>query len=393
MEKTRTTGPLAGIRVIEFAAKGPCPMCALLLSDLGAEVIRIDRTVPEDGAARAPARFRFLERGRRSIALDLKAAEAREIVLRLLERSDALIEGFRPGVMERLGLGPDECLARNPRAVYGRVTGWGQRSPLAATAGHDINYLAVTGALAAIGEQNRSPVVPLNLLGDFGGGATYLAIGVLSALHEARRSGRGQVVDVAMTDAVISLMTALYAARARGDWVEERGSNFLDGAAHNYGTYETADGKHLAVGAVERKFCRTLFEKLDLDPALVPDSMDRASWPRLKAALSRTIRTKTRAEWEKIFEGSDACVAPVLTMSEAIAHPHNRTREVFVEVAGEEQPAPAPRFSRTPAGVPSAPAAPGEHSGEILRQLGYEAQDIRRMEAQGTIGGPSSHEP
>lgn len=387
MEKSKISGPLSGIRVVEFAAKGPCPMCGMLLSDLGADVIRIERTGADPADFRADTHFRFLERGRRSIVLDLKRSEGRRVVLRLVESSDALIEGFRPGVMERLGLGPDECMAHNPRLVYGRVTGWGQQSPLSATAGHDINYIALTGALAAIGEESGPPVVALNLLGDFGGGATYLAIGLLSALLEAQRSGRGQVVDVAMTDAALSLMTALYAARARGDWVEQRGSNFLDGGAYYYGVYETKDGRHLAIGAIEEKFRRLLIDKLGIDTSDISGNMDRLRWGPMKAKLASIIQTKTREEWEQIFEGSDACVAPVLSMSEAMRHPHNVARGAFVQVAGVEQPAPAPRFSRTPAMVQAGPVTAGDHSGEILRELGLQRDEIHRMETEGVVRG------
>lgn len=390
MAHSKESGPLAGIRIIEFAAKGPCPMSAMLLSDLGADVVRIDRIGDENRTDHGiPGPLRFLERGRRSIALDLKRHETREIVLRLVAASDALIEGFRPGVMEKLGLGPDQCLASNPRLVYGRVTGWGQDGPLSPTAGHDINYIALTGALDAIGQENGPPVVPLNLLGDFGGGATYLAIGVLSALLEARRSGRGQIVDVAMTDAVISLMTALYAARARGDWIERRGSNFLDGGAHYYGIYETRDGKYLAIGAIEEKFRRELFEKLGLDSLPVDKLMDRGQWPQLKARISQVIRRKTRDDWVRIFEGSDACIAPVLSMSEAIGHPHNKARKAFVEVAGVAQPAPAPRLSRTPGTVGATAATPGEHTRAILEELGFGVDDVRKMQAEGIVAATS----
>lgn len=388
--QSEVSGPLAGIRIIEFAAKGPCPMSAMLLSDLGADVVRIDRIGDENRMDHAiPGPLRFLERGRRSIALDLKRREAREIVLRLVATRDALIEGFRPGVMERLGLGPDQCLASNPRLVYGRVTGWGQDGPLSATAGHDINYIALTGALGAIGQEDGPPVVPLNLLGDFGGGATYLTIGVLSALLEARRSGRGQIVDVAMTDAVISLMTALYAARARGDWIERRGSNFLDGGAYYYGIYETSDGKYLAIGAIEEKFRRELFEKLGLHSLPVDKSMDRTQWPQLKTQISQVIRQRTRDEWVRIFEGSDACIAPVLSMSEAIRHPHNEARKVFVEVAGVTQPAPTPRLSRTPGTVGATAPTPGGHTNTILEELGFGINAIRRMHAAGIVAGTS----
>lgn len=379
------SGPLTGFRVIELAAKGPCPMCGMLLSDLGADVIRIERAGEAATDQRPDTRFRFLERGRRSILIDLKRSEGRRIALALIGKADALIEGFRPGVMERLGLGPDECFAINARLVYGRVTGWGQRSPLSATAGHDINYIALTGALAAIGEQSGPPVVPLNLLGDFGGGAAYLAIGLLSALLEAQRSGRGQVVDVAMTDAVVSLMTAIYAAHARGDWVEERGGNFLDGGAHYYGIYKTKDGKYLAVGAIEDKFCQVLFGKLGLEVPSIPHYMDRASWEPLKRRIASIVQTKTRKEWEQIFEGSDACVAPVLSMTEAMRHPQNVVRNAFVQIGGVEQPAPAPRFSRTQGVVQSAPVSAGENTGEILREFGFLEDEIRSLKAEDII--------
>lgn len=385
--KEERPGPLDGVRIIEFAGKGPCPMCGMLLADMGADVIRIERLAPEVDLKPVERRYRFMERGKRSISLDLKHPSGREVVMRLIESADALIEGFRPGVMERLGLGPQECMQRNPRVVYGRVTGWGQESPISGTAGHDINYIALTGALAAIGEGGGPPVVPLNLLGDFGGGATYLAMGVLSALLEARRSGRGQVVEAAMTDAVLSLMTAIYGARARGDWIEERGTNFLDGGAYYYGVYETRDAKHLAVGAIEPKFRRKLLEMLGIEARDLPDGMDRNSWRGLKDKVAKAIRGKTRAEWEEVFEGSDACVAPVLSMTEALRHPHNVARGSFVRVEEVDQPAPAPRFSRTPPKVKRPPAESGQHTEEILLQFGFLPEEVSRLEAEEVVRG------
>ena len=335
-------GPLAGLRVIEMAGIGPGPFCCTLLADLGADVLRIDR--PEGPPGHPGDVF---SRSRRSLALDLKSPAAVEAVLRLVERADALVEGYRPGVMERLGLGPQACHARNPRLVYGRMTGWGQDGPLAQSAGHDIDYIALSGALHAMGNNGQKPVPPLNLVGDFGGGALYLAFGVACGIIEAKRSGKGQVVDAAMTDGAASLMTMFYGMSASGFWQDQRGSNMLDSGAHFYDTYETKDGKFVAIGSIEPQFYKELMEKTGItDPAFTAQ-MDRSAWPALKEKLAAVIKTKTRDEWDAIMLGSDVCYAPVLSLSEAPKHPHNVARKTFVEVGGVTQPAPAPRFSRT----------------------------------------------
>ena len=343
---TLDTGPLADLRVVELAAIGPVPFAAMLCADMGADVVRIVR--PGTPLLRP---HDIVERGRRVVELDLKTAEGVASALALIEHADALIEGFRPGVMERLGLGPETVLARNPRIVYGRMTGWGQSGPLAHAAGHDIDYVALAGALSAIGERDRAPVPPLNLLGDFGGGALYLVVGVLAALLEARRSGRGQVVDCAMVDGAASLMTFIYAALARGQWREARGSNLLDGGAPFYGTYRCADGGYIAIGALEPQFHAELVERLGLDAEDFRDRDDPASWPRLRRQLEATFIRRTRAEWCELLEGSDACFAPVLTMREAARHPHLAARATIAALDGVACPAPAPRLSRTPAAL------------------------------------------
>jgi alpha-methylacyl-CoA racemase len=366
-------GPLAGIKIIEFAGIGPGPFCAMLLSDLGAEVVRIDRL---EVAGRRSGAGGVLLRGRRSVAVDLKNPKGVEAVLRLIDRADALTEGFRPGVMERIGLGPDVCLKRNPRLVYGRMTGWGQDGPLALAAGHDINYISLTGALHSCARRGEKPVPPLNLVGDFGGGALYLAVGVLSALLEARTSGKGQVVDAAMVDGAAHLMTMFYEMRASGVWTDEPGTNLLDTGSHFYDAYETRDGKYISLGSIEPKFYAELLSLSGLDKEDLPAQNDRAQWPALKERVAALIRTKTREEWCRIMEGSDVCFAPVLSLAEAPAHPHNVRRNAFVEVEGVVQPAPAPRFSRTPGGVERPPAIPGEHSREVLRDWGFTSQEV-----------------
>ena len=373
-------GPLAGLKIIEMAGIGPVPFCAMLLADLGAEVIRIDRKGTEDSLTT----LAVLKRGRRSVALDLKRRSAADALLHLVERADALIEGFRPGVMERLGLGPQECHARNPRLVYGRMTGWGQDGPLAMTAGHDLNFIALTGALAAIGTA-AEPVPPLNLVGDFAGGALYLAIGVLAAVFEARRSGHGQVVDAAMVDGAASLMTAFYGLAACGAWKNERGTNFLDGGAPFYRVYRCADRKWLAVAAVEPQFYAALLDRLGLRQIDAGRQWERDDWPALHALLSRTFALKGRDAWAAHFEGSDACVAPVLDMTEAPHHLHNRARQSFVEIEGVVQPAPAPRFSRTKLGPPKPPRAPGEDTQEVLEAWGVPIETIGELRRSGAI--------
>jgi alpha-methylacyl-CoA racemase len=350
--RSRRTGPLGSLRVVEFAGIGPGPFAAMLLADMGADVVRIDR--PKFSGA-DPRDITL--RSRRVVAVDLKSAEQREAVLRLLEGADVLIEGFRPGVMERLGLGPDAVRAGNPRLVYGRITGWGQAGPLAAAAGHDINYIALPGALAAIGPREGGPVPPLNLIGDYGGGALYLAVGVLAAVIEARTSGRGQVVDAAMCDGAASMLSIFFTLKARAQWEDRRGANMLDGGAPFYRTYACADGQYVAIGALEPQFYETLCRLAGLDDPAFRDRGDRTKWPQLAVKMEAVFRQKTRDEWCAILEGTDACFAPVLTMTEAPSHPHLAARGTFTELGGVLQPAPAPRFSRTPSAVQSPPAA------------------------------------
>ena len=391
-------GPLSGVRVVEIAGVGPAPFCAMVLSDLGADVIRVDRVRPAaDGGAAGGAGSLgdagmdaitdgILGRGRRSVALDLKSPEGLAVARELVDGADALIEGFRPGVTERLGLGPDECLARNPRLVYGRLTGWGQDGPLAHAAGHDLNYIALAGALAPIGRRGERPVHPLNLIGDFAGGGMLLALGIAAALVEAGRSGRGQVVDAAMVDGSAYLMTMMYELLGRGGWVEERGANANDGGSHFYDVYETADGEHVAVAPMEPRFYAELLTRIGLDGAELPAQWDPAAWPELSERLAAVFRTRTRAQWCELLEGTDACVTPVLRMSEAITHPHNVARGTFTEVGGVTQPAPAPRFSRTPAAVARPAARPGEHTDEILAEHGLPADRIAALRRSGAIG-------
>ena len=378
-------GPLAGIRIIEMAGIGPAPFAAMMLSDMGAEVIRIDRKGrPEANEFDVLKNGGFLNRGRRSIALDLKKAQAVSALLDLIASADALLEGFRPGVMERLGLGPQACLARNPALVYGRITGWGQSGPLAHAAGHDINYIALTGALHAIGKA-EAPVPPLNMLGDFGGGAMFVAFGMVCALLEARTSGQGQVVDAAMTDGAALLMAMQYSFKSMGHWQNSRESNLLDGGAPFYGTYRCADGKWLAVGAIEPRFHDLLIDKLGLSPEAFAERWNPEQWPHLRQLLAETFLKRTRSEWCAVLEGSDACVAPVLDMDEAPMYSHNLARQTFVRHAEVIQPAPAPRFSRTPAQIQRPPAAPGEHGEEILSEWGFGSDRIERLKACGAL--------
>ncbi|MGE0727099.1 MAG: CaiB/BaiF CoA transferase family protein [Acidimicrobiia bacterium] len=380
------SGPLTGMKVVELAGIGPGPMCAMLLADLGAEVIRVDRLAAVDLGIERERQFNVLNRGRRSVAVDLKQPEGVDAVLRLIDRADALIEGFRPGVMEKLGLGPDVCLARNPRLVYGRMTGWGQDGPLAKAAGHDINYIALTGALHAIGNAGGPPVPPLNLVGDFGGGALYLAFGLCAGLIHAMRTGEGQVVDAAMTDGASSLMAAIYGLHGSGSWANERGTNVLDTGAHFYGTYECSDGGWISVGSIEGKFHDELVEKLGLTDADLAGRMDGANWPAYKAKLAELFKTKSRAQWCEIMEGTDICFAPVLNLDEAPQHPHNVARGTFIEVDGVTQPGPAPRFSRTPGQVQRPPAARGEHTNEALADWGFTDEELAKLAATGVIG-------
>jgi alpha-methylacyl-CoA racemase len=350
------SGPLAGIRVAEFAGIGPAPMCAMLLADLGATVLRIERVEPvELGSARG-LRHDVLLRGRETIALDLKAPAAAAAALEIVADADLLIEGFRPGVMERLGLGPEACLARNARLVYGRMTGWGQDGPLASAAGHDLNYIAITGALDAIGRRGAPPSIPLNLVGDFGGGALYLAVGLLAALSSARATGKGQVVDAAVVDGTLSLMAMHYGSLAAGTWHAGRGSNVIDSGAPFYDVYQCADGKWVSVAPIELRFFRELLRRLDIDESEFPDRFDRACWDRLRARFAAAFKRRARADWCELLEGSDACFAPVLSMAEAQAHPQLAARRALVEVDDVLQPAPAPRFSATPASISKPPS-------------------------------------
>jgi len=378
-------GPLAGITVIELAGIGPGPFCGMMLADLGADVIRVDRAQSVQGGDpdRPPADL--LARGRRSIGVDLKSPDGVEVVLSLVERADALFEGFRPGVTERLGLGPDECLARNPRLVYGRMTGWGQDGPYAATAGHDINYISLAGALDPIGRRGQAPVPPLNLVGDFGGGGLLLAFGIVAGLLEARTSGQGQVIDAAMVDGAAALMTMTHSLRAMGIWNDERGTNMLDTGAHFYDVYETADGGYISIGSIEPQFYAELLRLTGLEDEALPGQYDRAQWPALKERVAAVFRTKTRDEWCEIMEGTDVCFAPVLTIPEAVAHPHNVHRGTFVEVAGIPQPGPAPRFSRTEAAIARPPAHAGQHTEEILAEAGLDADRIAKLRETGVI--------
>jgi alpha-methylacyl-CoA racemase len=372
-------GPLSGVRIVELAGIGPGPFAAMLLSDMGADVLRVDRAQGRLPGTPGDPPKDLLNRGRRSVAVDLKRPDGVETVLRLVEKADALVEGFRPGVTERLGLGPDACLARNPRLVYGRMTGWGQEGPLAQAAGHDINYIALAGALHGIGRRGEAPVPPLNLVGDFGGGGMFLAFGVACALIERERSGRGQVVDAAMVDGAALLMTLMHGMRAMGFWSDERGENLLDTGAHFYEVYETKDGKYVSVGSIEPQFYAELLKHTGLEGEDLPRQMDRSQWSALKERLAAIFRTKTRDEWCAIMEGSDVCFAPVLDMGEAPKHPHNRHRGTFVEVAGVTQPGPAPRFSRTPGEISRPPCWAGQHSQEALADWGFAAEEIERL--------------
>ncbi|MDB5899707.1 MAG: Alpha-methylacyl-CoA racemase [Ramlibacter sp.] len=377
-------GPLRGLKVVEMAGLGPGPFCGMLLADLGAEVIRIDRPVPP-GADPARARFDITGRGKRSLAIDLRQDGAAEAVLQLLARADVLLEGFRPGVMERLGLGPAVCHERNPRLVYGRMTGWGQHGPLSAAAGHDINYLALTGVLHATGRADSPPPPPLNIGADYGGGAMFLAVGILAALQERQHSGRGQVVDAAMTDGAALLAAMFHGLRAAGQWGDAREGNLLDGGAPFYDSYACADGKFVAVGAIEPQFYALLRELCGLTDPGFDAQMDRQRWPQLKQEMAALFRTRTRDEWCALLEGSDACFAPVLAWDEAPRHPHNQARGTFIDVAGVTQPAPAPRFDRTPAARPQAPHAPGADGEAILREWEVDAALVARLRAAKAI--------
>jgi len=376
---TAAQGPLKGIKILEFASIGPGPFCGMLLSDLGADVVRIDRKGHE-----RDTKYEVTNRGRRSTALDLKTPPAVEACLTMMCRADMVFEGFRPGVMERLGLGPDVALTRNPKLVYGRLTGWGQFGPLAMAAGHDINYIALTGALHAIGLDEK-PVPPLNLVGDFGGGALYLAFGMMAALVNARATGQGQVVDAAMTDGAASLMAMFYGLTAAGSWTDQRHANLLDGGAHMYDTYRCSDGNWVAIGSLEPQFYALLLEKAGIsDPAFV-NQMDRGSWPDLKSKLASVIASRSRAEWCAMMEATDVCFAPVLSLEEAPRHPHNLARETFVTIEDVVQPAPAPRFSATPGKVQRPPPRIGADSETALSDWGFASTEIDGLKANGAL--------
>ncbi|MEG3586710.1 MAG: CaiB/BaiF CoA-transferase family protein [Actinomycetota bacterium] len=377
-------GPLQGKRIIEIAGIGPGPFCAMVLADLGAEVIRVDRTsaVPDE-YPETPS-MDLLNRGRDSIAVDLKKDKGVETILRLVENADALIEGFRPGVAERLGVGPEKCLERNSKLIYGRMTGWGQYGSYAKMAGHDINYIALSGVLGLIGREDQSPVPPVNLIGDFGGGGMLLALGICAAFVESDHSGKGQVVDAAMTDGSALLATMVHSFSAMGIW-GKRGTNMLDTGAPFYDVYECADGEYISLGSIEPQFYSELMRITELDQEEMHKQMDRNNWTSMKEKIAQRIRTKTRADWEELMEGTDVCFAPVLSTQEAYEHPHNQERETFVEVAGIMQPAPAPRFSRTPGAISSPPPHPGEHTEQVLSRLGFSTEEIDSLKALNVV--------
>ncbi len=373
-------GPLVGVRVLEVASTGAAPFAAMMLADMGADVLRLDRA----GRAAPIGAGTVLDRGRRAVAVDLKKPAGVDATLRLAERADVLVEGLRPGVAERLGIGPDDCRARNPRLVYGRLTGWGREGPLATSAGHDINYIALAGVLGAIGEPAGRPAIPLNLIGDFGGGGMLLAFGVVCALLERERSGTGQVVDAAMVDGAALLSVIFHAYAGRG-WYERRGANLLDGGAHFYNTYECADGEHIAVGAIEPQFYAALLDGIGLANEPLPDQMDQSAWPSLRERFAVIFRERTRAEWCERLEGTDACVSPVLTWTESQRHVHNLARGLFVEADGLPQPGPAPRFERTPGAIAASPPATGEHTETALADWGFTDADVASLRAEGAI--------
>lgn len=378
-------GPLQGVKIIELAGIGPGPMCAMLLADLGATVLRIDRKQPAELGLKRPLEYNLLLRNRKTITLDLKRPEAVDFVLDLVADSDALIEGFRPGVTERLGLGPDACLARNPALVYGRMTGWGQDGPLAPYAGHDINYIAITGVLNAIGRNGQPPSIPLNLVGDYAGGSLYLAMGLLAGIIEARQSGKGQVVDAAIVDGTASLATTFFGMLAAGSLNPERGGNPTDSGSHFYEVYECSDGGWLSVGPIETKFYLQLLDKLGIDSSSLGNQMDRASWPQAKARLAAAFKTRSRDEWTALLAESDACVAPVLNWQEAAQHPHLQARQTLIDVAGVMQPAPAPRFSRTVPDAPTPPAPVNRENTDLALSAWRTSDDIQRLRQAGII--------
>jgi alpha-methylacyl-CoA racemase len=379
------SGPLEGIRIIELAGLGPAPFAGMMLADAGADIVRIDRSERATYPPHTEAHVDLMNRGRRSVAVDLKHPGGVALVLRLVEHADGLMEGFRPGVAERLGLGPDVCLARNPRLVFGRMTGWGQQGPMAQVAGHDIDYIAVAGALEPLGRAGQRPLPPLNLVGDFGGGGMLLAFGMTAAIISAQRTGGGQVVDAAMVDGAASLMTMNYTLRAAGMSSGPRGTNLLDTGAHFYEVYETSDGGFIGVGAIEPQFYAELIRLIGLEGEELPPQMDRDAWPQMKERLAKVFSGKTRHEWEEIFEGSDACAAPVLSPAEAPNHPHNRFRETFTEVSGVVQPSPSPRFEGTPGAIRRPPPNPGQHGDEALAEWGLAEGEITELRESGAI--------
>ena len=386
MPASNAKGPLTGYKLIEIAGVGPTQLTGMLLADMGAEIVRVVRLSEVELGVFMPEKYKLMNRSRRSIAIDLKKPQGRETVLELCTRADALFEGFRPGVMERLGLGPDECMQRNQRLVYGRMTGWGQEGPLAHTAGHDPNYIGIAGVLACIGKKDEAPAYPLNLIGDFGGGALYLAMGLLAAMLEAAKSGKGQVVDAAMVDGAASMMTTFYGLLAAGIWKEQRGSNILDGGAHFVNTYRTKDDQYVVVAPIEGRFYSELLDGLEVsDPDLRAQQHNQDRWPEFADRLQKIFLTKTRDEWCEIFAGSDACFAPVLSLTEAAQHPHAQAREAYASIDGVIQPAPAPRFSRTPAEIQSPPPEPGQHTEEVLLDWGFSEERINKLVNAGVI--------
>jgi alpha-methylacyl-CoA racemase len=377
-------GPLSGVRVIEIASLAPAPFGCMILADLGADVLRVERA--ERCGPQAPRPRDPLSRGRRSVGLNLKDPVAVDLLLRLTDDADVLVEGFRPGVAERLGFGPQTCAQRNPALIFARMTGWGQDGPLAATAGHDIDYIAISGALSIVGRAGQAPVPPVNLIGDFGGGGMLLALGILAALVERGRTGQGQVIDAAMVDGSALLTSFLYGMRAAGSWQDQRGSNLLDGGAPFYDTYATSDGEYVAVGALEPQFYAALLRGLGLADAGLPDQHDRAGWPELRRRFAETFAQRSRADWEQVFAGTDACVSPVLSLAEAPSHPHAIARSSFVAVGDVTQPAPAPRFARTPAGPPAPPPRPGADTDAVLAGLGLSGPDVADLRSRGVVG-------
>ena len=379
------TGPLVGLKIIELAGIGPGPLCATLLAEMGADILRIDRNQFSGLGTPRPGKYDLTRRSRPSVSVDLKSPAGIQVVLRLIAQAHVVIDPFRPGVTEKLGLGPADCMARNEKLIYARMTGWGQEGPLAQTAGHDINYLALTGVLNAIGPKEK-PVPPLNVVADMGGGAMFLAFGILAAVYESERSQKGQVVDVSMTEGSAFLATGNFGLTAAGLWSQEREDNFLDGGAHFYGTYQTKEGRFIALGSIEAKFYQMLLEKLGLHPEELPDQMDRTQWPQMKQKFADIFKTKTRDEWCAVFEGTDVCFAPVLSFEEAATHPHNQFRNSFVEVAGVVQPRPAPQFSRTPPSPPTSAPHLGENTEAGLKSWGFSLEEIETLVDQKAIG-------